>query len=191
MKLTKHHKLYAEQFGIDVPMTQSQPIESTQGTHKIPSAPRPPNPEEQQGESSVAKKSLIIRIPKRKKPDLETPILTADQEDPGKVEEESAEDDLIWKKWKGIVEIKDTPPTTTPRSPRIHVDSLSSDKEELKDLTAFEPTSSSLIPKPKTSRSKHIKGEIARISGRCGLIFQHMKKSFMPRKDMDAISTTV
>ncbi|GJS57158.1 hypothetical protein Tco_0651942 [Tanacetum coccineum] len=172
MKLTKHHKLYAEQFGIDVLMTHSQPIESTQGTHKTPSAPRPPNPEEQQGESSAAKKYLIIRIPKRKKPDPETPILTADQEDPG------TRINL------GVIR-KDY------RSPRIRADSLSSDKEELKDLTAFEPTSSSLTPKPKTSRSKHIKGAIARISGRCGLIFQHMKKSFMPRKDMDAISTTV
>ncbi|GJU55146.1 hypothetical protein Tco_1228860 [Tanacetum coccineum] len=98
---------------------------------------------------------------------------------------------MIRKKWKGIVEIKDTPPTTIPISPRIRADSLSSDKEELKDLTAFEPTSSSLTPKPKTSRSKHIKGAIARISRRYGLIFQHMKKSFMPMKDMDAISETV
>ncbi|GJU55147.1 hypothetical protein Tco_1228861 [Tanacetum coccineum] len=72
IKLTKHHKLY------DVLMTHSQPIESTQGTYKTPSAPRPPNPKEQQGESSAAKKYLIIRIPKRKKPDPETPILTVD-----------------------------------------------------------------------------------------------------------------
>ncbi|GJZ00623.1 putative reverse transcriptase domain-containing protein [Tanacetum coccineum] len=32
--------MYAEVFGIDVPLTQSQPTESTQGTHRTPSAPR-------------------------------------------------------------------------------------------------------------------------------------------------------
>ncbi|GKE11334.1 hypothetical protein Tco_1414885, partial [Tanacetum coccineum] len=49
MKLMEHYKMYAEVFGLDVPPTQSQPIESTQGTHRTPSAPRqsalltPPN----------------------------------------------------------------------------------------------------------------------------------------------------
>ncbi|GJS58606.1 hypothetical protein Tco_0653390 [Tanacetum coccineum] len=32
--------MYAEVFGLDVPLTQSQPTESTQGTHRTPSAPR-------------------------------------------------------------------------------------------------------------------------------------------------------
>ncbi|GJY15126.1 hypothetical protein Tco_0385548 [Tanacetum coccineum] len=32
--------MYAEVFRIDVPLTQSQPTESTQGTHRTPSAPR-------------------------------------------------------------------------------------------------------------------------------------------------------
>ncbi|GJW48460.1 hypothetical protein Tco_0080106 [Tanacetum coccineum] len=40
MKHTKHYRMYAEVFGLDVPLTQSQPTESTQGTHRTPSAPR-------------------------------------------------------------------------------------------------------------------------------------------------------
>ncbi|GJX78339.1 hypothetical protein Tco_0325150 [Tanacetum coccineum] len=40
MKHTEHYRMYAEVFGLDVPLTQSQPTESTQGTHRIPSAPR-------------------------------------------------------------------------------------------------------------------------------------------------------
>ncbi|GKF39860.1 hypothetical protein Tco_0119921 [Tanacetum coccineum] len=40
MKLTKNYKMYAEVFGLDVPMTQSQPTESTQGTYRTTSAPR-------------------------------------------------------------------------------------------------------------------------------------------------------
>ncbi|GJW21183.1 hypothetical protein Tco_0031805 [Tanacetum coccineum] len=54
---------------------------------------------------------------------------------------------------------------------------------------ASKQTSSS--SKPKTSRSKHIKGAIARMSRRYGLIFHHKKKSFMPRKYMDVILKAV
>ncbi|GJY77558.1 hypothetical protein Tco_0483359, partial [Tanacetum coccineum] len=43
MKLTENYRLYAEVFGVDVPMTQLHPIESTQGTHRITSAPRTRN----------------------------------------------------------------------------------------------------------------------------------------------------
>ncbi|GJR18079.1 hypothetical protein Tco_0966606 [Tanacetum coccineum] len=38
MKLTNHYRMYATVFGVDVPMTQTQPIESTQGTHRTTSA---------------------------------------------------------------------------------------------------------------------------------------------------------
>ncbi|GJX57539.1 hypothetical protein Tco_0287436 [Tanacetum coccineum] len=62
-------------------MTQSQPIESTQGTNRTPCTPRPPNPQEQQGELSAPKKPIIIRISKRNQPDPETPILIVEQMD--------------------------------------------------------------------------------------------------------------
>ncbi|GJW59616.1 hypothetical protein Tco_0313284 [Tanacetum coccineum] len=53
MKLTKNYQLYAEVFGVDVSTTQSQPIESTQGTHRKTSVPRTPNPETVEGESNA------------------------------------------------------------------------------------------------------------------------------------------
>ncbi|GJZ21906.1 putative reverse transcriptase domain-containing protein [Tanacetum coccineum] len=37
IKHTEHYRMYAEVFRIDVPLTQSQPTESTQGTHRTPS----------------------------------------------------------------------------------------------------------------------------------------------------------
>ncbi|GKB60768.1 hypothetical protein Tco_0916954, partial [Tanacetum coccineum] len=40
MKHIEHYRMYAEVFGLDVPLTQSQPTESTQGTHRTPIAPR-------------------------------------------------------------------------------------------------------------------------------------------------------
>ncbi|GJS60339.1 hypothetical protein Tco_0655123 [Tanacetum coccineum] len=43
MKHTAHYQMYATVFQVDVSTTQSQPIESTQGTHRTPSAPMTPN----------------------------------------------------------------------------------------------------------------------------------------------------
>nr|GEU66999.1 hypothetical protein [Tanacetum cinerariifolium] len=40
MKLTDHYQMYVVVFGVDVPTNQSQPIESTQRTHRPLSAPR-------------------------------------------------------------------------------------------------------------------------------------------------------
>ncbi|GJS71025.1 hypothetical protein Tco_0703866 [Tanacetum coccineum] len=40
MKHTEHYRMYAEVFRLDVPLTQSQLTDSTQGTHRTPCAPR-------------------------------------------------------------------------------------------------------------------------------------------------------
>ncbi|GKB13152.1 hypothetical protein Tco_0847075, partial [Tanacetum coccineum] len=50
MKHTEHYRMYAKVFGIDVPLTQSQPTKSTQGTHRTPSTHRSPNPNMDAGE---------------------------------------------------------------------------------------------------------------------------------------------
>ncbi|GKF98406.1 hypothetical protein Tco_0297189, partial [Tanacetum coccineum] len=53
VKLTKHYRMYAAVFEVDVSTTQSQPIESTLGTHRTTSAPRSPNPDVDEGEASA------------------------------------------------------------------------------------------------------------------------------------------
>ncbi|GJZ51979.1 hypothetical protein Tco_0606494, partial [Tanacetum coccineum] len=69
----------------DVPITQSQPIKSTQGTHRKTSAPRSPNPVVAEGESSAPRRSTVIRlrIPLRRSTRLSppTPVLTTDEAD--------------------------------------------------------------------------------------------------------------
>ncbi|GKB23034.1 hypothetical protein Tco_0862435 [Tanacetum coccineum] len=40
MKNTKHYRMYAEMFGLDILLTQSQPTKSTQGSHRTLSTPR-------------------------------------------------------------------------------------------------------------------------------------------------------
>ncbi|GJT45928.1 hypothetical protein Tco_0954643 [Tanacetum coccineum] len=75
MKHTEHYRMYAEVFGLDVPLTQSQPTKSTQGTHRTPSAPRSPNPKMDAAESSAPKRSTVIhfRLPKRRSTRLTPP----------------------------------------------------------------------------------------------------------------------
>nr|GEU51593.1 hypothetical protein [Tanacetum cinerariifolium] len=62
MKLTENYRLYAKVFGVDVPTTQSQPIESTQETHRTTSTPRSPNPDKDEGESRAQRKYTVIRL---------------------------------------------------------------------------------------------------------------------------------
>ncbi|GJR63676.1 hypothetical protein Tco_1505838 [Tanacetum coccineum] len=56
--LMDHYRMYDAVFGVDVPTTQSQPIESTQGTHRTTSTPRIPNPEIAEGELNTIQLSL-------------------------------------------------------------------------------------------------------------------------------------
>ncbi|GJZ40431.1 hypothetical protein Tco_0586994, partial [Tanacetum coccineum] len=85
MKQTEHYQMYAEVFRIDVPLTQSQPNESTQGRYRIPSAPRSPNPDKEVAESSALRRSIVIRlcIPERRSIRLTppAPVPTMDKAD--------------------------------------------------------------------------------------------------------------
>ncbi|GJX35446.1 hypothetical protein Tco_0247003 [Tanacetum coccineum] len=85
MKQIEHYRMYTEVFGIDVPLTQSQPTESTQGTYRKTSAPRSPNRDKEATESSAPRRSTVIRfcIPKRRSTRLTppTPVPTVDKAD--------------------------------------------------------------------------------------------------------------
>ncbi|GJV51861.1 hypothetical protein Tco_1447602 [Tanacetum coccineum] len=76
MKHTEHYRMYAEVFGLDVPLTQSQPTESTQGTHRTPSAPRSPTHKKDTAESSALKRSTVICfcLPERRSTRLTPPV---------------------------------------------------------------------------------------------------------------------
>ncbi|GKB07190.1 hypothetical protein Tco_0835474, partial [Tanacetum coccineum] len=76
MKHTENYKMYAKVFGLDVPLTQSQPVESTQGTHRTPSAPMSPTYKKDTTESSAPKRSIVIRfrLPKRRSTHLTPPV---------------------------------------------------------------------------------------------------------------------
>ncbi|GJY97551.1 hypothetical protein Tco_0514461 [Tanacetum coccineum] len=62
MKFMENYWLYAEVFSVDVLMTQSQPIESTQGTHRTTSAPRLPNHVVAEGESKLEPTQNVEKV---------------------------------------------------------------------------------------------------------------------------------
>ncbi|GJR48031.1 hypothetical protein Tco_1316134 [Tanacetum coccineum] len=57
-EMKEDYRMYVAVFGVDVPTTQSQPIESTKGTYRTTSAPRTPNPAVAEGESNTLQLSL-------------------------------------------------------------------------------------------------------------------------------------
>nr|GEV82921.1 Gag-protease polyprotein [Tanacetum cinerariifolium] len=83
MKQTEHYRKYLEVFGIHVPLIQSPLTESTQGTHRTPSAPKSPTPKVDAAESSVPTRSTVIhlRLPQRKSTSLipPAPVLMVDK----------------------------------------------------------------------------------------------------------------
>ncbi|GJS58750.1 hypothetical protein Tco_0653534 [Tanacetum coccineum] len=95
MKNTEHYRLCAEVFGLDVPLTQSQPTDSTQGMHRTPSVPRSPNPKMDTAESSAPKRSTVICfcLPERRSTRLTppAPVPTVD-----KADEMISQDTLQW-----------------------------------------------------------------------------------------------
>ncbi|GJV66449.1 hypothetical protein Tco_1477277 [Tanacetum coccineum] len=77
MKQMENYRMYTEVFGIDVPLTQSQPNKSTHVTNRTTSAPRSPNPDKEVAESSSLRRSTVIRLrlPKRRSTRLTPPAL--------------------------------------------------------------------------------------------------------------------
>nr|GEZ22570.1 hypothetical protein [Tanacetum cinerariifolium] len=213
MKKIEHYRMYAEVFRIDVPLIQSPPTESTQGTHRTPNAPRSPTPKV---DASAPTRSTMIRLrlPQRRSTHLTppAPVLIVDKADelilqdtlqtmegkenvvddssilrndehnipdtrleprsekkslkvgitdvivPMNVYDEEEDEDEITdevyelkrrEKGKNVEEFRITPFPTPIRSPRIHTDLVSSDTEELQELTETHTTPSSSSPSTK------------------------------------------
>nr|GEW83612.1 putative reverse transcriptase, RNA-dependent DNA polymerase [Tanacetum cinerariifolium] len=180
----KTYRMYAEVFGIDVPLTQSQPIESTQGMHRTPSIPRENVAlvEEHlasveienmvEGQENVIDDSSIPRNaehnilgtrldPKSDKKSLEVeftdvviPVNVYDKEE----EEDEITNELYElkqrEKGKNVEESRITPFPTPIRSLRIYTDLVSSNTEKLLELTVT--TSSSSSPNTKLSNTNRL-----------------------------------
>ncbi|GJZ78156.1 hypothetical protein Tco_0642828 [Tanacetum coccineum] len=174
MKLTENYRMYDAVFGVDVPTTQSESIESTQGTHRTTSAPRTPNPTMDKGESSALRISTVIRLLEEHliAEEIEKLVEGAENAEndksPGVVgevqqvnineeEEESVEDDFELKRREQGKHVKESRRTQSPitiRSHRIHSTLISSDTEKLQELTITDPPPSSSTPSSSSPKFK-------------------------------------
>ncbi|GJT87600.1 hypothetical protein Tco_1069317 [Tanacetum coccineum] len=142
-----------------------------------PSAPRTPNPDTTEGESSAPCKPTVIS-----------------QEDPGtRLEPRRDKESSKVKKSGDVLIIHDD--EEEEKSPRTHIAPISSDKEKLKELIVTDPTPSLLTPssstqKPKRYHFKHNKNVIFQISRRYGYMFRHLRQSFIPRRSLPSMVDT-
>ncbi|GJW02989.1 hypothetical protein Tco_1561845 [Tanacetum coccineum] len=136
MKQTEHYRMYAEVFGINVPLTQSQSTESTQGTHRTPSARISPNPNKESLEVEIAKENEV-EITQETEMEITNVIIPVNVTD----EDEEITDEVYElkrrEKGKNVEETRNSPIPTPIRSPRIHTNLISSDTEKLQELTVL------------------------------------------------------
>nr|GEY84046.1 hypothetical protein [Tanacetum cinerariifolium] len=186
MKHTEYYWMYAEVFGIDVPLTQSQPTESTQGTFRTPSAPRStrltlptPVPTVDKADEMILQDTLQVSLAKHKSREEQKARENMElvNEHLASVEikkmvegQENVIDDIsisrndehnifgTRKKGKIIEECRNTPFPTPIRSPRIYTDLVSSDTEKLQELTVTDTksTPSSISPSTKLSTTNRL-----------------------------------
>ncbi|GKE25432.1 hypothetical protein Tco_1440816, partial [Tanacetum coccineum] len=135
---------------VDVSTTQSQPIESTQGTHRRTSAPRSPNPDVDEGESSAQRNSIVIRLQKVKEhlvaEETEKMVEGTKSEDADEVDNSilnSQNDSGTRVKEKNVEESRNTPSL----KPIIIFGT-----EKLQELTVTDPTPSSSTPSSSSSK---------------------------------------
>ncbi|GJZ36737.1 hypothetical protein Tco_0582928 [Tanacetum coccineum] len=176
MKHTEHYQMYVEVFGIDVSLIQSQPTDSTQGTHRTPSAPRrstrltppAPVPNVDKADEMILQDTLQVSLTEHKSHEeqeardnvalvdehsgilkkLKKLVDRTSQDNNGKSEVEITKD-------KEVKITKDKEVEIT-KSPRIHTNLVSSDTEKLQELTDTHTTSSSSSPHTKLSKTNRL-----------------------------------
>ncbi|GJY73768.1 hypothetical protein Tco_0478199 [Tanacetum coccineum] len=185
--LTEQFKMYAEVFGLDVPLTQSQPTESTQGTHRTPSAPR-----------QSARLTPPVPVPSAEKADemiLQDMIQVSLAEHKSREEQEARENVALEKEEETTKDTEVEPDKDTPMVdvtnivPPVNVDDEEDEIiDEVFELRRrvkgknVEETRISPIPSP--TRSPRNLSTL----GRYGYLFAHLKKRFMPRTSSDQVA---
>nr|GEX53141.1 hypothetical protein [Tanacetum cinerariifolium]GEX53652.1 hypothetical protein [Tanacetum cinerariifolium] len=210
MKLTNHYRMYATIFRVDVPMTQSQPIESTQGTHRTSSAPILT--------LKLLKENLVLNNVEKVKEHMMDEELEQLLEGTENVNVDEFMDDIInnQESHRNRIDLESYKESPEPKKSDDNVEeestrdefpikrrenrkgieelmviaqdvALSLDKEKLKEMMIIDPTPSSSTPsssspKPKTRRLRRYKSFIQQMGGHYGYMFGHLKKHLLPRK---------
>ncbi|GJV13806.1 retrovirus-related pol polyprotein from transposon TNT 1-94 [Tanacetum coccineum] len=194
--------------GIDVPLTQSQPTESTQGTHRTPSAPRSPNPNMDAGASSALKRSTVIHfhIPQRRSTRLTppAPVPTIDKADE-MILQDTLQVSLTEHKSREEQEARENVELVNEHLASVEIEKMvrtRSDKEspevEITNDEGVEITNV-VIPVNVNEEEEEITDEfhtdlvsldtekLQELMGRYGYLFEHLRAKFLSRKPFDTL----
>ncbi|GJZ54070.1 hypothetical protein Tco_0608955 [Tanacetum coccineum] len=215
LKLTEHYRMYVEVFGIDVPLTQSQPTESTQGIHRTPSASRPPNPEIDAGESiptvdeaddMILQDTLQVSLAEHKSREE---LIAQQNVKLVKKHLASEEIEKLVEGTENVEEYSSIPKNDDDQNiPSTRLEPKS-DKESPEEMMVTDPTPSSSTPsscspnpnisttnrllslllKAKPGRFKCYKSFFHELQGHYGYLFEHLKTRFMPRRKFDNLAS--
>ncbi|GJX86314.1 hypothetical protein Tco_0337088 [Tanacetum coccineum] len=209
--------MYAEVFGIDVPLTQSQLTESTQETHRTPSAPRSPKPIMDARVSSASKRSTVIHfcIPQRRSTRLTPPALvpTVDKanemilqdtlqvslaEHKSREKQKARENVELVNEHLASVEIENMV-----EGPENVIDDSSIPRNDDQNIpgTRLEPRSDKESPEVEITNDEEVKitnvvipvnvneeKEEITDEGRYGYLFEHLRVKFLSRKSFDNLA---
>ncbi|GJU19411.1 hypothetical protein Tco_1152753 [Tanacetum coccineum] len=186
-KHTEHYRMYAEVFGLDVPLTQSQPTESTQGTHRIPSAPRSPTPKKGTIESSAPKRSIVIHFHLLEKRSTRltppAPVPTVDKAD------EMIQDTLQIEKMvegsENVIDDRLHPRNDEPKILGTRLEPRSDKESPEVEITNDEEVeiTNVVIPVNVNEEEEEITGE-----ERYTYLFGRLKERFLSRKSFDTLA---
>ncbi|GKD63209.1 hypothetical protein Tco_1305317 [Tanacetum coccineum] len=181
MKHTKHYRMYTEVFGLDIPLTRSQPTESTQGTHMTPSAPRRstrltplvPVPTIEKANEMILQDTLQIEKlvegsenviddslpPRNDEPQIpDTRLEPQSDKESLEVERTNNEEVEVTNVVIHVNVNEEDDEITDEVSPRTHTNLVSSDTEKLQELTVThtQTSSSSRLQHTKLSRANRL-----------------------------------
>ncbi|GJT90983.1 retrovirus-related pol polyprotein from transposon TNT 1-94 [Tanacetum coccineum] len=201
MKHTEHYRMYAEVFGLDVPLTQSQSTESTQGTHKTPSAPSREEQEARENVELVNKHLASEEIEKLVEgsenviddslpPRNDEPHILGTRLEP-KSDKESPE---VERTNDEEVEVTNV---VIPVNVNEEEDEITDEVYELKRREKgkiVEESRSTPLPTPIRSPRTHTNlvssdtKKLQELTGRYTYLFEHLKERFLSRKSFDTLA---
>ncbi|GJV83726.1 hypothetical protein Tco_1523624 [Tanacetum coccineum] len=182
MKFMEDYRLYAEVFGVDVPMTHlaeqksHEELEATQnvekakehliaeeieklveGSENVDETVEDTSSPLRNDDNQIDLGTRLEPMSDKESPEVENIIDISQPMNAIEEEEESAEDDYKLRrreKGKHVKEIRNTPSPTTIRSPRIPTNLVSSDTEKFQELTKTDTLPLSSTPSSSSPKSK-------------------------------------
>ncbi|GJR09584.1 hypothetical protein Tco_0792236 [Tanacetum coccineum] len=200
MKHTEHYRMYAEVFGINVPLTQSQLTESTQGMYRTPITPR---------STRLTPPAPVPTVDKADEMILQDTLQVSLAEHKSQEEQEARENMELVNKHLASMEIEkmvEGPENSDKESLEVEITNdeeveitnvvipvnVNEEEEEITDevykLKRREKgkiiEESRSIPSPTPIRSPRIHTDL----GCYGYLFEHLKAKFLSRKSFDTLA---